>query len=406
MSWEEVLLVDKLESVIDYRGKTPKKSKEGVITLSAKSVKMGYIDYSKAYHISEETYEQFMVRGFPKKGDVLMTTEAPLGCIAKLDREDVALAQRLLTFRANELELNNDYLMYFLMSPRGQYELKSRASGTTVQGIKKAEFVKVKILLPPLQTQKRIADILSAYDDLIENNLKRIKLLEEAAQNIYKEWFVHLRFPGYENTPVNEETELPEGWKNLKFGSVFNVQNGYAFKSKDYRDKGVPVLRTRDYSSSFLINISDPIFLPEEFSDSHKKYFVKELDFLLIMVGASIGKNGLVLKKDLPALQNQNQWAIRVKSEYSSYGYFKIYCVKSIIDSLLMKRTGAARDFFRASFIKEMDVQIPNEDVVKQFTKNVKPCIDQINLLLTQNQSLKAARDILLPRLMNRTIEV
>ncbi len=359
MSWEEVLLVDKLESVIDYRGKTPKKSKEGVITLSAKSVKMGYIDYSKAYHISEETYEQFMVRGFPKKGDVLMTTEAPLGCIAKLDREDVALAQRLLTFRANELELNNDYLMYFLMSPRGQYELKSRASGT-----------------------------------------------EEAAQNIYKEWFVHLRFPGYENTPVNEETELPEGWKNLKFGSVFNVQNGYAFKSKDYRDKGVPVLRTRDYSSSFLINISDPIFLPEEFSDSHKKYFVKELDFLLIMVGASIGKNGLVLKKDLPALQNQNQWAIRVKSEYSSYGYFKIYCVKSIIDSLLMKRTGAARDFFRASFIKEMDVQIPNEDVVKQFTKNVKPCIDQINLLLTQNQSLKAARDILLPRLMNRTIEV
>ena len=124
------------------------------------------------------------------------------------------------------------------------------------------------------------------------------------------------------------------------------------------------------------------------------------------MVGASIGNNGLVLKKDLPALQNQNQWAIRVKSKFHSYEYFKIYCVKSIIDSLLMKRTGSARDFFRASFIKEIDVIIPDEDLVKQFTKFVKPLISQINILLTQNQKLISARDILLPRLMNQTIKV
>ena len=310
----------------------------------------------------------------------------------------------IIGFIADEEKSDVRFIKYFFDIYKERMQRISQ--GATQDNLSLEKLLTFEVSTPPLQTQKRIADILSAYDDLIENNLKRIKLLEHAAQNIYKEWFVNLRFPGYENTPINEETGLPEGWKNLKFGTVFNVQNGYAFKSGDYRDKGVPVLRTRDYSSSFFINISDPIFLAEEFSASHKKYFVKDLDFLLIMVGASIGKNGLVLKKDLPALQNQNQWAIRVKSEYSSYEYFKIYCVKSIIDSLLMKRTGAARDFFRASFIKEMDVQIPNDDVVKQFTKNVKPCIDQINLLLTQNQSLKAARDILLPRLMNRTIEV
>ena len=295
------------------------------------------------------------------------------------------------------LSLNKDFREYAIGSMVG-------ASGRQRAD---AKFVShYEFRLPPLNTQKRIADILTAYDDLIENNLKRIKLLEQAAQNIYKEWFVNMRFPSHENTPIDQETGLPEGWKTLKFDNVFNVQNGYAFKSKDYRNKGIPVLRTRDYSSSFFIDITDPIFLSDEFSVSHKKYFVKELDFLLIMVGASIGNNGLVLKKDLPALQNQNQWAIRVKSKFHSYEYFKIYCVKSIIDSLLMKRTGSARDFFRASFIKEIDVIIPDEDLVKQFTKFVKPLINQINILLTQNQKLISARDILLPRLMNQTIKV
>ena len=146
--WSEEILVDCLESLIDYRGKTPKKSDSGILTLSAKSVKMGYIDYSQAYYISTETYKSFMVRGFPKVGDVLMTTEAPLGCIARLDRDDVGIAQRLLTLRGKENLLDNDYLRYYLTSRRGQHELKSRASGSTVQGIKRTEFEKVEILLP------------------------------------------------------------------------------------------------------------------------------------------------------------------------------------------------------------------------------------------------------------------
>src|SRR5690554_4369939 len=89
--WKEKYLVDCLDKLIDYRGKTPKKAENGILTLSAKSVKNGTIDYSKAYYISRETYNKFMTRGFPKKGDILMTTEAPLGYVAKLDRDDVAI---------------------------------------------------------------------------------------------------------------------------------------------------------------------------------------------------------------------------------------------------------------------------------------------------------------------------
>jgi type I restriction enzyme S subunit len=106
VEWKVDSMENALDEIIDYRGKTPAKSQTGIVTLSAKSVKDGYIDYSKAYFISELTYKKFMVRGFPQKGDILLTTEAPLGLVAKLDRDKVGLAQRLLTLRGKEVKSN------------------------------------------------------------------------------------------------------------------------------------------------------------------------------------------------------------------------------------------------------------------------------------------------------------
>lgn len=167
--------IDKVENlidIIDYRGKTPEKSEFGIPTLSAKSVKMNYIDYSNAYFISKETYKKFMVRGFPKVGDILMTTEAPLGCVAKLDRDDVGVAQRLLTLRGRKNIINNVFLLYYLQSPIGQYKLNERATGTTVTGIKQKEFRQMEITFPDMETQKQIAGILSSIDDKIKLNNK------------------------------------------------------------------------------------------------------------------------------------------------------------------------------------------------------------------------------------------
>lgn len=161
---------DVLECIIDYRGKTPQKSDSGVLTLSAKSVRDGYVDYSQCYCISEAEYRRFMVRGFPKVGDVLMTTEAPLGVAARLDREDVAIAQRLLTLRGKPQVLDTAFLYYFLRSPIGQAKLKERQTGTTVTGIKQAEFRKIEIDLPDIDTQKKVASVLEAIDGRIKVN--------------------------------------------------------------------------------------------------------------------------------------------------------------------------------------------------------------------------------------------
>lgn len=170
MKFNTMIMEDALDALIDYRGKTPKKSKTGIMTLSAKSVKNNHIDYSQCYFISEEEYEKFMVRGFPKKGDILLTTEAPLGLVARLDRNDVAIAQRLLTLRGKENVLDNDYLLYYLQSPIGQASLKARETGTTVTGIKQAEFRKIEIEIPDYEVQKKVSGILRVIDQKIEFN--------------------------------------------------------------------------------------------------------------------------------------------------------------------------------------------------------------------------------------------
>ena len=172
MKYKTYTMEDALETIIDYRGKTPKKSDSGIPTLSAKSVKNNNIDYSLCYYISSDEYKRFMVRGFPKVGDVLLTTEAPMGMVARLDRDDVGIAQRLLTLRGKEGVLDNEYLLYFLQSSIGQTLLKARETGTTVTGIKQAEFRKIQIDIPQISIQKKIGGFLRVLDKKIEINNK------------------------------------------------------------------------------------------------------------------------------------------------------------------------------------------------------------------------------------------
>tara|TARA_R110002051_G_C8760599_1_gene501631 strand:+ start:2031 stop:3299 length:1269 start_codon:yes stop_codon:yes gene_type:complete len=303
-------------------------------------------------------------------------------------------------------ELYDPDFVYFLLKvnlPKVLNANPGTASGR--HHVSKSNFCAIKILVPESkETQRKIATILSAYDDLIENNLKRIKLLEEKAQLTYEEWFVRMKFPGHKSTPINEETGLPEGWKQEKFDKNFTLSNGYAFKSSDYQTSGVKILRTKDYSQTKWVNIDQPIFLSNEKADQYQKYYVRPYDLMLIMVGASIGNYGIILPRDTGILQNQNQWAIRAKNEHLNF--FKILMMENLIQKLLGKKTGAARDFFRASFLKEIELNMPSELTLIQFNNNIKPLYESINNLFIQIDNLKEVRDILLPRLMTGMIDV
>lgn len=266
-----------------------------------------------------------------------------------------------------------------------------------------ASFVgQYQVSLPSLSTQTKIGNILSAYDDLIANNLKRIKLLEEMAQITYKEWFVRMRFPNNDHTST-DSVRSNSPFLTKKFEDLFTIKNGFAFKSEDYRTSGVKILRTKDYSQSKYIRIEQPIYLSNEDAIKYSKFYVKPYDLMLIMVGASIGSFGLVLPKDQGILQNQNQWAIRAKNQI--HEFYKLLMMESLIKSLMVKKTGAARDFFRASFLNEMLIQIPPDEIIEKFNTVVAPIFQVINNLFEQNSHLEKSRDILLPRLMSGMID-
>ena len=299
---------------------------------------------------------------------------------------------------------NADFVYYLMKYNLPQVSAANPGTASGRHHVSKSNFCAIKVQVPEeIKTQEKIASILSAYDDLIENNLKRIKLLEEIAHRTYEEWLVKFRING-KQLKLNEETGLPDDWNLSKFDQNFTINNGYAFKSGDYTDSGVKILRTRDYSQTKWINIEQPIFLSKENSEKYTKYFVKSYDLMLIMVGASIGNYGIVLPKDLGVLQNQNQWAIRAKNKF--HELYKILMMENVIKQLLSKKTGAARDFFRAEFLKEMKVMIPSDVIILNFNKIIEPIYSQISTLHCENRLLKESRDILLPRLMSGVIDV
>ncbi|MDD5713140.1 MAG: restriction endonuclease subunit S, partial [Smithellaceae bacterium] len=178
-----------MAAIIDYRGKTPTKTSFGIPLITAKVVKGGRIETPDEF-IAVDDYELWMRRGIPKAGDVVITTEAPLGEVAQLGAERVALAQRLITLRGKDGLLDNRFLKFLMQSENVQDQLRSRASGTTVLGIKQSELRKILLTLPPIEEQQAIAHILGTLDDKIELNRRMNETLEDMARALFKSWFV------------------------------------------------------------------------------------------------------------------------------------------------------------------------------------------------------------------------
>jgi len=188
-TWKILPIEDAVQEIIDYRGKSPRKSESGIPLITAKIVKNGRIDPPTEF-IPASDYDEWMRRGLPKPGDVVITTEAPLGEVAQLGSKRVALAQRLIVLRAQPALMENSFLKYALQSSPVQHQLYARATGTTVLGIKQRELRKVRVPVPPLPTQRRIAHILGTLDDKIELNRRMNRTLEAIARAIFKSWFV------------------------------------------------------------------------------------------------------------------------------------------------------------------------------------------------------------------------
>ena len=239
--WVNDKLIDCCDYV-DYRGKTPAKTNEGIFLVTAKNVKTGYIDYnSSKEYISEDDYDDVMHRGFPEKGDVLITTEAPCGNVAQVDREDIALAQRIIKYRGHKNKIDNTYLKHYLLSPAFQEALNTKSSGGTVQGIKGSILHQQIVEHPSFKEQSKIGSFLDTFDKLITFQNSKVNDLKEVKKYMLQKMFPkdgasvpEIRFAGYTDAwvqrkvgdlaEVNPKSAIPDEFEYVDLESVVGTE--------------------------------------------------------------------------------------------------------------------------------------------------------------------------------------
>ncbi len=274
-------------------------------------------------------------------------------------------------------------------------------TGAAQPKLSQANMKAIKVNVPTLPTQQKIGHILSAYDDLIENNLKRIKLLEEMAQITYEQWFVRMKFPGHETTSIDAETGLPEGWIKTTCFKAMDVLSGGTPKTTldEYWNGGIKFFTPKDAVGGFYSLETEKSITQLGLKKCNSKLYPK--DTLFITARGTVGKLNLASES---MAMNQSCYALQAKEGVTQYF---IYCsLSKTIDAFKGAANGGVFDTIVVDTFKFLPFVMPLPETVIAFTKIVEPIFGSVKNLLDQNQYLKEARDILLPRLMTGLINV
>ena len=417
--WQLRSVEDSMKAIIDYRGKTPFKTLSGIPLITAKIVKDGFI-MTPTEFIAPEDYDSWMNRGLPEPSDVVMTTEAPLGEIAQIDNCKVALGQRLITLRGKPDLLNNTYLKFAIQAAFVQNQLKARATGTTVLGISQRELRKVKIPLPPLQEQHRIAHILGTLDDKIALNRQINETLEATARAIFKSWFVDFDpvkakmerrkppcidtetaalFPSaFQDSPLGE---IPQEWQVLSLPEAIEVNPRRVLKKGTIAPylhmQNLPIQGHRPHDWTY-----------REYN-SGTKFINGDTLFARITPCLENGKTGFVdfLGEDEVGWGSTEYIILRPKSPLPvEFGY---YLARS--DGLRMfaihNMTGSTgRQRVPASCFDYYQFAVSTAPIAQKFGEIVKPFMERIRMNHQQSYTLSQIRDTLIPKLLSGEIRV
>lgn len=386
--------VNKTAPVVDYP--TPYKM------IRTTNVKLGFIDVDTVRYVTEETFQSWTRRSQPRFGDVILTREAPVGEVGRCtfdDNQNIFLGQRLFQYRPDPELLDWNYLAYVLQSPMVQSKLHGMSFGATVAHIKVGDAENLEIPCPSLDVQKSIGCLLATYDDLIEANSRRIFLLEESARLLYREWFINLRFPGYEL--ASWQDGIPDGWDRKPVSELIEINPKTPFE----RDRSYPFLPMQALSESSMI-----INEPEERVIAGGAKF-QNLDTLLARITPCLenGKTGFVqfLSEDSPVGSGSTEFIVmRSKSVSPFWVYclarddgFREHAIRSMVGSDGRQRVNSK------CFDTYMTWQ-PPLSVLNAFDQLMQPVFAQVELMNRQNKVLKKTRDELLPRLMSGAIQV
>lgn len=391
MKWEKVKLGKYVEILSGFAFKSKDFLNCGVPVIKIKNITQEGVTLEDVSYISKEladknekyhlNYNDILIA---LTGSHINQMSSVVGRIARVKyHEDSLLNQRVGKVFAKDSKLCDiDYVYYFLSQDYIKISLASKAGGAANQAnISPNDVKSLTVRWPDIETQHRIANILSAYDDLIENNQKQIKLLEEAAQRLYKEWFVNLRFPGHENTKIVDG--VPEGWHRGTIGQIAEFKRGRTITKAQVKGGNVPVI-AGGLEPAYYHNVANT-------------------KAPVITISASGANAGFVRLYGVDVFASDCSFVDGLGTESLFFVYEFLKESKVSIDQL---QKGSAQPHVYAKDINAMKITIPEKEYLERFDRYAKVYFNKIKTLQGQNEQLKTARDLLLPKLMSGEVEV
>ena len=413
--WRAYHLDEITELVIDYRGKTPKKlggdwSESGYRALSAKNIKTGHLVQPDTIRfVSEEMYHKWM-KDEIQRGDIIITSEAPFGQILYWDSEEkIVLSQRLFGVRVKK-EYDSKFVYYYMTTSDFQGEMDGRATGTTVVGLRQSELMKCVVRCPNLDTQKKIASILSSIDEKILINDKINENLEQQAVVLFRSWFS--AFSLSPNSPrVNSEFgEIPKDFTVIKVGSLPILVTDYVSNGSFASLKANVSLYQEPNYAYFIRNTDLKSGSFGVFVDQHSYEFLSKSTLyggeIIISNVGDVGSVFLCPKLDTHMTLGNNIIMLRPEDDhlrYYLYIWFKYLQGQALIQGI---KGGSAQPKFNKTDFKNTSILIPPKDILSRFHETVAPMFEMISHRQTETSRLANLRDTLLPHLMSGEIDV
>ena len=376
MSLKVKVKLNDLANIVDCEHKTAPIQEVGIPSIRTPNVGKGHMILDNVNRVSDEVYKKWTKRAIPEYPDLILAREAPVGNVAIIPKGlKVCLGQRTVLIRPKKELINPEYLNYLLNCASMNNLLLALSNGATVGHLNVDDIRKLPLPgLPEMAVQKKIAAILAAYDDLIENNNRRIAILEKMAEEIYKEWFVRMRFPGHEK--VRFVKGIPIDWKISQIGEFLELSYGKALKEENRIPGGFPV-----YGSSGRVG-------------THKSAIVKG-------PGIVVGRKGNV---------GSVHW-----SDYDFYPIDTVYYVRSkfpvqylyfLLKTIPFINSDAAVPGLNRKQAYSNKIFLPQEKLIDSYKEKISPLFDKRRRLLNTVETLKQTRDRLLTRLISGKLSV
>jgi type I restriction enzyme S subunit len=404
--WKRVPIKSVYQGLYDGPHATPKLCDEGPVFLGIKNVTDdGQLNLSDIRHISEGEFPRWTKRVLPQEGDIVFTYEATLNRYAIIPKGfRGCLGRRMALIRPNPNEVDTRFLFHSFFSADWRQTIsKNILSGATVDRIPLTKFPEFEINLPPLENQHKIATILSTYDDLIENNTRRIKILEEMAQTIYREWFVNFRFPGHEQVKLVDSPlgMIPEGWGVKPVTESVEVKP----RTKMPKEGEKPFVPMGSLSTDSML-ISN---IETKEGNSGAKFKNGDTLFARITPCLENGKTGFVqfLSEDEATAFGSTEFIVlRSKTLCPEYVYLMARS-NEFRDNAIKSMSGATgRQRVSEKCFDKFLIAQPTQKLLDIFSHHIAPMFRTVHVLAKKNDNLRQTRDLLLPKLISGTVDV